>query len=206
MSPSHVLVARCRPIADGLARLFHPHVEVVAHDLASQTVVYIANNLSRRALGDDSALDEISFDADEDVIGPYEKVLWNGARIRSVSIVVRDDVGAAIGLICVNMDLSVFERAREALSLLLDRQGIEPQPEKLFKDDWQERINRFLHGWLSQRNRTLAALSRTEKRQLVEALYAEGAFTGRSAAPYVANLFGLSRATVFNILKPLRSG
>jgi predicted transcriptional regulator YheO len=56
------------------------------------------------------------------------------------------------------------------------------------------------------RGATLAGLGRTEKRALIEALYAGGGFTGRSAAPYVANLLGLSRATVFNILKPLRSG
>jgi predicted transcriptional regulator YheO len=200
------LVARCRPIADGLAALFHPHVEVVVHDLATQTVAYIANNLSRRALGDESALDEIRFHADEDVIGPYEKIHWNGARIRSISVVTRDAAGAAVGLICVNMDLSVFEGARTALSVLLDRTDIRPQPDHLFKDDWQERINLFLRDWLSARGATLAGLGRTEKRALIEALYAGGGFTGRSAAPYVANLLGLSRATVFNILKPLRSG
>ena len=204
MTTAERLLAQCRPMADGLAALFHPHVEVVVHDLSTQTVAYIANNLSRRSLGDESALEDLHPAADESVIGPYEKVNWNGARIRSVSLVMRDEAGLAVGLLCVNMDLSVFEGARAALGALLDRTDIRPPPDKLFKDDWQERINRFLQDWLAARGATLAGLGRAEKRALVAALYAEGAFTGRSAAPYVASLLGLSRATVFNILKPLR--
>ena len=204
MNAADALIERCKPIADGIAALFHPHVEVVVHDLAGQRVAYIANNLSRRALGDDSALEDIGFEASESVIGPYEKLNWNGARIRSVSIVMRNDEGGAIGLICVNMDLSVFEAVRGALTALLDRSDISPQPESLFRDDWQERINRFLQDWLKAEGANIAGLTRADKRRLIEALYAEGAFSGRSAAPYVANLLGLSRATVFNILKPLR--
>src|SRR5580658_3256804 len=102
-SPSG-LIARYGPVADGLAALFHPHVEVVLHDLATRTVAYIANNLSRRSPGDESGLDEIGFEAAEAVIGPYEKVGWDGGRLRSVSIVARDDSGVAIGVVCVNMD------------------------------------------------------------------------------------------------------
>jgi len=198
-------VARYAPVADGLAALFHPHVEVVLHDLQTQTVVHIANNLSRRALGDESALEDLVVDPGKPVIGPYEKVNWDGGRIRSVSIVARGDDGVAIGLICVNMNLSVFEAARSALSLLLDSPVVKPQPETLFRDDWQERINAFLQDWLAGQGLTLAALSRHQKRELIHALEAQGAFRGRSAAPYVAKVLGLSRATVFNHLRALRA-
>lgn len=198
------LVGRWAPLADGLAALFHPMVEVVIHDLATQTVVHIANNLSQRALGDESALDDIAFDPALDVIGPYEKLNWDGRRIRSVSLVARDEAGAAVGLVCVNADLSVFEAARGALGLLLDNPRVTPQPEILFRDDWQERINAFLQAWLKDRGLGLAGLGRVQKRALIEALHASGAFRGRSAAPYVAKVLGLSRATVFNHLRALR--
>ncbi|QUD89735.1 helix-turn-helix transcriptional regulator [Phenylobacterium montanum] len=204
MSANQQLLARWTPFADGIAALLHPHVEVVVHDLSTQTVVHIANNLSKRSLGDESALDEIEFDPDEQVIGPYGKVNWDGSMMRSVSIVARDDAGAPIGLVCVNLDISVFERAKAALSLFLGEAPLPQQPEKLFRDDWQERINIFLNTWLAERGQTLAALDRREKKALVEALFAEGAFRGRSAAPYVAEVLGLSRATVFNHLKALR--
>ncbi|VEB44275.1 Uncharacterized protein conserved in bacteria [Chromobacterium violaceum] len=43
-----LLLNRYAHIADGVAALFHPYVEVVIHDLRDQTVLHIANNLSRR--------------------------------------------------------------------------------------------------------------------------------------------------------------
>ena len=198
------LIERFQPLADGLAALFHPHVEVVLHDLATQRVVYIANNLSKRTLGDDSALDDIEFDPAEAFIGPYEKTNWDGRRIRSVSVVARDQRRHPIGMICINADLSVYDRARAALDLLLDGSRVLPQPEKLFRDDWQERINTFLQTWLMQRKLSMPHLDRLQKRELVQALFAEGAFKGKSAPNYVAGVLSLSRATIFNYLKALK--
>ena len=47
-----------RAIADAIATLFFPHAEVVLHDLRTQKVDYIANNLSKREIGDDSSLED----------------------------------------------------------------------------------------------------------------------------------------------------
>jgi len=74
-----------RAIADAIATLFFPHAEVVLHDLRTQKVDYIANNLSKRAIGDDSALEDmLSDDIREVNIGPYEKLNWDGQKIRSL--------------------------------------------------------------------------------------------------------------------------
>ena len=76
--PSAELLARYSAIADGIVVLFPPYTEVVIHDLNTQTVVHVANNQSKRELGDESSLDDIEFDPDESVIGPYEKLGWDG--------------------------------------------------------------------------------------------------------------------------------
>src|ERR1700758_4187168 len=73
-----LLLDRYAAIADGIATLFFPYAEVVIHDLHDQTVLYLANNLSKREIGDDSALEEINHAARERVIGPYEKLNWDG--------------------------------------------------------------------------------------------------------------------------------
>ena len=198
------LVDRYQAMADGLAALLHPHVEVVLHDLATQRVVYIANNVSQRALGDDSALADMDFDPSEAVMGPYEKCLWDGRRVRSVSIVARDQRRRPIGMICINVDLTAYDKARTALDLLLNGVRVMQQPEKLFRDDWQERINAFLHSWLQQRQLAMPHLDRQQKRELVNALYLEGAFKGKSAPNYVARVLNLSRATIFNYLKTMK--
>ncbi|NER62047.1 hypothetical protein G3435_22980 [Pseudomonas sp. MAFF212428] len=192
-------------IADCIATLLFPHAEVILHDLASQTVVHIANNLSKRALGDDSALEELPGDFDQAAsLGPYEKLNWDGQKIRSITGVLRDDAGNAEVLMCINLNFSVLDQARDALNAFFQVSRLIPQPDALFRDDWQERINTFLHAWMGERQLSLNTLSMKHKRALIEALYAEGAFEGRSAADYVANVLSMGRATVYKYVKALR--
>ena len=194
-----------RTIADAIATLFFPHAEVVLHDLRTQKVDYIANNISKRVIGDDAALEDmLSGEVDERTIGPYEKLNWDGQKIRSVSSVLRDAAGTPIAVLCINLNISLFETAKQALELFLSSSKLVPQPDALFRDDWQERINTFLHSWLRQRQLGLNLLTREHKRELVEALYAEGAFKGKSAANYVANVLNMGRATVYKHLKEIK--
>jgi predicted transcriptional regulator YheO len=194
-----------RAIADAIATLFFPHAEVVLHDLRTQKVDYIANNISKREIGDDAALEDLlSGEVDERSIGPYEKLNWDGQKIRSVSSVLRDAQGVPIAVLCINLNISLFESAKAALDLFLSPSKLIPQPDALFRDDWQERINTFLHSWLRQRQLGLNLLTREHKRELVEALHAEGAFKGKSAANYVANVLNMGRATVYKHLKEIK--
>ncbi|MEB0044356.1 MULTISPECIES: helix-turn-helix transcriptional regulator [unclassified Pseudomonas] len=194
-----------RAIADAIATLFFPHAEVVLHDLRTQKVDYIANNLSKRAIGEDSALQELlSGNVSERNIGPYEKLNWDGQKIRSLSSVLRDSDGHPLAVLCINLNISLFENAKAALDLFLSPSKLIPQPDSLFRDDWQERINTFLHAWLRERQLSLNVLTRDHKRELVLALHAEGAFKGKSASNYVANVLNMGRATVYKHLKELK--
>ncbi|SAL34539.1 helix-turn-helix transcriptional regulator [Caballeronia humi] len=199
-----LLLERYSHVAEGTALLFFPYAEVVIHDLSTQTVAYIANNLSKREIGDDSALDEVDHTASDRLVGPYEKLNWDGRKMRCVSTVLFDDAGAPVGLMCINFNIAVFEDVRSVLDRFMTGVGVVPQPEELFRDDWQERINAFLHGWLKERQLSLNSLSRHHRRELVEALHLEGAFKGKSAANYVANVLGMGRATIYKHLKELR--
>jgi predicted transcriptional regulator YheO len=195
-----------KAIADSIALLLFPHAEVIVHEVESQTVVHIANNFSKRQLGDDSALDQELGDFRSSAsIGPYEKVNWDGQKIRSITSVLYDQHGEAEYLLCINLNFSVLDQAREALDAFFQVSRLIPQPDSLFKDDWQERINTFLHSWLKERNLSLRTLKMKDKRTLVEALHAEGAFEGRSGADYVANVLSMGRATVYKYLKELRA-
>ena len=63
---------RYTSIADAVARLFHPSVEVAIHDICTDTVFYIANPISGRKVGDASLLGMGSKDLDDHdtTIGP----------------------------------------------------------------------------------------------------------------------------------------
>ncbi|WPP01674.1 PAS domain-containing protein [Pseudomonas sp. HR96] len=204
-------------IADGIATLFFPHAEVILHDLETQTVAHIANNISKRQLGDDSSLQELAgaLESEDNPdtrfaqpigpnFGPYEKLNWNGQKIRSISTVLKDEQGQAVAILCINLNFALLEAARDALVGFFQPGRILPQPEALFRDDWQERINTFLHSWLGTQQLSLSTLSRQHKRTLVRALFAEGAFDGRSSADYVANVLSMGRATVYKYVRELR--
>jgi predicted transcriptional regulator YheO len=124
--------------------------------------------------------------------------------MRCVSTVLFDDAEAAIGVMCVNYNIAVFEDVKHVIDRVISGAGVVKQPEELFKDDWQERINTFLHTWLQERQLALNSLTRDHRRELVEALWAEGAFKGKSAANYVANVLGMGRATVYQHIRDLR--
>lgn len=192
-------------MADGVATLLFPHAEVVVHDLRSQTIVHIANNISKRQLGDDSALHDLPGDLNGATrLGPYEKLNWDGQKIRSISSVMLDDNGQPEALLCINFNVSLLEQARQALDVFFQASRLLPQPEVLFRDDWQERINTFMHSWLAERSQSLNTLEREHKRELIEALHGEGAFRGKSAYDYVANVLNMGRATVYKYVKLAR--
>lgn len=201
-----LLLSRYAHLADSIAKLFFPYAEVVIHDLAEQRVRYLANNLSRREIGDASGLEDIERTIADRFVGPYEKLNWDGRRMRCVSSVLFDDAGQALGVMCINFNIAVFEDMHSMLGMLLKGAGLVEQPAELFRDDWQERINTFMHGWLQQRQLALNGLTRDQRRELVAALFAEGAFQGKSATHYIANVLGLGRATVYKYLKELKEG
>lgn len=206
MSTPDPLLQNYRAIADAIATLFFPHAEVVLHDLRTQKIDYIANNLSKREVGDDAALEDmVEEGTDETNIGPYEKLNWDGQKIRSLSTVLRDGDGQPVAVLCINLNISMFESMKAALDLFLSPSKLIPQPDALFRDDWQERINTFLNSWLRERQLSFNLLNRDHKRELVLALHAEGAFRGKSAANYVANVLNMGRATVYKHLKELKA-
>lgn len=189
--------------AEAVARLFGPRVEVVVHDLHEERIAHIANPMSQRSIGDPSNLHEIELGGSGPVIGPYEKVNWDGATLRSISILQRDASGRAVYVICVNhdqADLLALRRLAEALGPApLD----DPGPPALLRNDWHDRLNGFANAWCRDRGVRIDALGRNDRRALVEALSTSGALAERHAAAYVARMLGVSRGTIYNDLKAL---
>lgn len=193
-------LASYAPVCDAIALLFQPYAEVVLHDLSTETVVYLSNPFSKREIGEPSLLHEIDFKPSDIIIGPYEKVNWDGRRIKSVSAVLRSN-GKSIGILCINVDVSHFHAVMQTLTALVAVPQSPEKPASLFKEDWHERINEYIQSWTRERGLTVAEMSRTQKQQLVTALAGDGAFGGRNAAAYISRVLGLGRATVYNYLK-----
>jgi len=188
------------PICDAIALLLQPQAEVVLHDLATETVAHIANPFSHREVGEPSLLHEIDFRPDVALIGPYEKVNFDGRRLKSVSAVLHES-GRAVGVICINLDVTHLQSAIEMLTALTRVPPGAGQPAALFQEDWHERINQYVHAWTARNGVVIADLERAQKQQLVSELAADGAFGGKHAAAYVSRVLQMSRASVYNYLR-----
>lgn len=187
-------------VCDAIAMLFQPYAEIVLHDLATETVAYIAGNFSKRELGEPSLLSEIGFEKGDGLIGPYEKVNWDGRSIKSISAVLRGEGDRPIGVLCINVDVSDFNAVLRTLNTLVRVPADQAKPEALFKEDWHERVNEYVQQWTSSRGLTISTMSRTDKQELVIELSSNGAFGGKNAASYISRILGMGRATVYKYL------
>lgn len=193
------LVGIYAPIADGIAKLFFPHAEVVLHDLSTLTIAHIANALSKRAVGDASLLDgELEEICAQSVYGPYEKASVTGGQLKSITIVLRKD-RQAVGLLCINLDLTIFETAGRAIAELL-KVGPSFAAEPLLARDWREVVNFEIREFLISKSKTLNALTKDERIELVGRFEALDLFNVRGAADRIASQLQMSRASLYRLL------
>lgn len=199
-SNADLLLCQHAATAAAISTLFYPHAEVVLHDLETGLIAGIWNAFSGRKAGMESLV-ENEFE-DTDVYGPYEKTGEDGRRLKSVTALLKDDHGQALGLLCINMDVSHFEAAAKLLAAFT---GVAtPRPPSLFAGDWREEINTALHDWLRTRGLALTALKKGDRVALVAALDERGLFQTRNAVDHLASLIGASRASIYNYLADAR--
>lgn len=195
------------PTAEAIQRLLHPHAEVVVHDIKLNQIVAIFHPFSKRRVGDSSLFTkEEEMVRLEDCVGPYEKINWDGRKLKSVSSIIRDENNKAVGMLCINLDISKLEQFNDLITSFISSKKLSPQPVPLFKDDWQERVNQYIHTYLIEHHLTLESLNRSEKKELIEHLHKVGAFSAKNAALYIAQIIGVSRATIYNYLSLKESG
>ena len=203
--PTPSILSNYVSIAEALAVLFGPVVEIVLHDLRTGKIAHIANVWSGRKVGDDSLVDlELSdFGNGVRILGPYEKASPRGERLRSVTAVLRNLEGEAIALLCVNLDLSKIDVVSNMISGLFPSKALVPYPE-MFRKDWQEQLNAVIRDFLLAKRTTLERLNRSEREELIHTIGDRGAFALRHSAKYVAFQLGISRATLYNVLRRKR--
>lgn len=193
-------------IAQAIAKLLHPHAEVIIHDLESGKISHIFNAFSRRRVGDSSMTEvdsEVSLE--EDVSGPYRKVNYDRKQLRSVTAVLRGEDDKSYGLFCINYDVSVLAGLVDLATSFLDVGATVEKPVALFANDFKESANTIVDKFLSDRQLSLAALSTQEMVELIGEIDKGGVFALRNSTNYICELLSLSRATVYKYLRRVRA-
>lgn len=189
------------PIAESIAKLLHPFAEVVLHDMKKNQITKIFNSFSQRRQGDDSCIDNIeALEKGPDINGPYIYDNFYGNCVKYITTVLRNDEGEAIGLLCINIDIKDFQIHRNKINHFLEKKTDSSDFDKLFDNDWQDRIRSFVQSFLKEKNRSLSKLTKQERMELVRSLHTAGGFRATNAANFTADVLGVSRATIYNYL------
>ncbi len=194
------------PICVSLRRLMPNTLEIVLHDLTSGKVAYIENSFSPRKIGDDSLLDTANYEVElrsDYTIGPYQKSNSDGSKIKSVSSLIKDDEGIAIGLLCINLRVNALEAASQILQEIVSITSINV-PAPILKNDWRELANSIISKALGTRKLSLNSIRRSDRIDIVRELAAAEVFEARGSVDYVAEALGVSRANIYELLKSSR--
>lgn len=189
-------------LGEAVSLLLFPYGEIVIHNLKTQKIVAIFNNLSKRKIGDESLLEPLEhYENLPDVFPIYPKLNWDGKKMKSISTILRDSNGSPIGLFCINLDISKWEEMSGFLNKWIESSDFQMQPKSLFKNDWRENINVYMDNYLKKNGLIIKTMDREDKKKLVRSLQKEGGFQTKNAATYIADILGVSRATIYNYLR-----
>jgi predicted transcriptional regulator YheO len=192
------------PVCEAIVALFHPLAEVTVHDIRRDRIVAIWNPISERKVGDRSLIDELpEYAEDARVIGPYPKALADGRAITSVSVVLHNAKGTARGLLCISFDRSPLDGVIELLTRFAA--PVQDRPPELFDRDWREHIVLLVDEECRARGLRRDRLTREQRLTLVRLMDERGLFSTRHAAAHAARALGVSRTTIYALLKEART-
>lgn len=196
-----------RRLAAALSELLKPSCEVVIHDFTDleHSIVCIEGDLTGRSVGGAATDLLLSMAQKEDIdkdLESYITSLPNGKVMKSSTVFLRDAKGKAYGAFCVNLDITEFIALDRRLRTLLTTKETEGISE-LFSGDIRETVQSMVMETLYEIDAQAAEMSREDKVMLVARLNNKGVFQVKRAVPIVADLLGLSRATIYNYLHEL---
>ncbi len=200
-------------LADGIVAVLGPQCEVVVHDLEDlqHSVVAVAGNLTGRCPG--SPVPDLSFTPEElettrtDLLN--YRTMSGGRAFQTSTVWLRDHEGKIIGAVCINVDYSGLQQARDVLNRLAAPADVATAPvvETTFARDLDELIDRSIDQFLEQEQiSSLEEAGRQARLRLIQALDRRGLFKIRGAAEKLADLLHLSRASIYNYRSIAQNG
>lgn len=192
-------------MADAIAKTFGYNCEVVIHDLSNElesTISYIKNgHVSNRKLGDGASalvldtlnhLENIHQDKLNYIIRDQEKYIKCSSLFFNVDDKLRY-------ILSINFDISHLIRTQEAIEQLV----IHEKEEKFdaFPVDVNDMLNRLILQAVEKVGKPIDEMNYKEKSIAIKFLDECGAFLIKKAGDKVAEVFAISKYTIYNHMK-----
>ena len=120
-------------VADMITGMFGPQCEAVLHDLTNPeySVVYVSNGtVTNRKIGQsfDHLIRNVLLNkkfADDQVVN-YSFDTIDGKKIKSSSLLIRDESDIVVGMLCVNYNVTELEKLHNDISAFLQTAKYKP--------------------------------------------------------------------------------
>lgn len=185
-----------------------PECEVVVHDLRQpeHSVIAISGNLTGRRVGapvpDRQLLPgEVDKFTEDDL--RRTAITPTGRELLASTSWIRDRSGHIVGALCINVDRSGLERARDLIDAHLGPPDRTPPPLFSFASDIEELTQTAVAAVIGRGPRR--RLHPAQRVELLRRLDNDGVFALRGGASHVAADLGVSRSTVYGDLRKARA-
>ncbi|HHY92307.1 MAG TPA: hypothetical protein GX511_03100 [Firmicutes bacterium] len=200
----HPLLKALIPVVEGLGKTFGRYTEVVLHDISDpeHSIIAIANGeVSGRSLG--GPMTEVGLrmirasQGAQDLLN-YSNYTRDGRKLKSSTILLRDETGQIIGCLCINVDLTEMSAAERVLQEYCRVE--DAGPAETLATNVSDVLEHLVEQAVAETGKVPVHMTREDKIQVVKTLEKQGAFLVRGAAEYIAKILGVSRYTVYNYL------
>jgi len=195
-------------VVEGIVKIFGNNCEVILYSLETvdnAAIKVLNGNVTDRDIGSPLTLLEINLlkrisKLKSDVIDTYFARREDGKTIKSTKVIIRNFENEPIGMICINLDISVpfIDLISEFVPT---EKSLAPVPPIRYPATPQDLIKQSLEIVLSELRKS-KRLSQVERNKLiVNEMYDIGIFDIKGAVDLVANEMGVSRYTIYNYLR-----
>lgn len=190
----------------GIAAQFGDQCEVVLHDYSqdyNHTIVAIENGyITGRKVGDCGTnlgleiLRGLSVQADQYNYPTHTK---DGKILRSTSMYIHGDDGKLLGALCINWNVSDLMSASTLLEKLAN--GTRPQQvNEIIAENVRDLLEALIQESIQYIGKPVVNMSKEEKTMGLKYLDKKGAFLVKHAGGRIAEVYGISKNTLYNYL------
>jgi predicted transcriptional regulator YheO len=145
-------------------------------------------------------------DGEYDEMINYTSATPDGRPLKSTSVVFRDDDGTPIAGLCINFDISDINRTKAFIDNFL---GIKTEPQVQQEEFYQtmdQAFEKLINIAVEAVHKPVIAMDKADKIRVVALLDSSGVFAMKGSTERVAEVFGVSRFTIYNYLDEIRNG
>lgn len=208
---NELILNQYKKVVDMIGLFLGNSVEVVLHSLVDleRSVIHIHNGQKTlRRLGSpvtDKALkilDEYK-SSRSTLIGPYKTVSRDGHIMKSVTTVIVNSKEEAIGMLCINFDLStpmsdIFKILFEGFSVETD------ENQEHFATDIQDLLGTTVNQIRRQVMEDESIPQRQKNKMIVHEIQRQGLFNLRNAVPVISEILELSKDAIYLHLRSFK--